>query len=154
MRCPYCGNLDDRVVDTRVVRDGRAIWRRRECLHCGRRFTTYEEIEELRITVIKRDGRREAFDREKLARGIALACNKRPISTDQIQEIVDEVERALYNRGVREVSSKEVGELVMERLRELDPVAYIRFASVYLNVQDVQAFRKLLQEFPGPLKRR
>lgn len=104
------------------------------------------------MTVIKRDGRREPFDREKLARGIALACNKRPVSADQITGIVDEVERALYNRGVREVSSKEIGELVMERLREVDPVAYIRFASVYLNVQDIRSFQKLLREFSRRFK--
>ena len=145
MKCPYCGAQDkDHVLDSRPVREGAAIKRRRECEVCARRFTTFEEIEELRLTVVKRQGRaREPFDRAKLRRAIELACTKRPISEEQITAMVDEIERLLYNRQDKEVESSEIGEMVMERLRSLDQVAYVRFASVYRQFEDVQEFRKI-----------
>ena len=146
MKCPYCGAQDkDHVLDSRPVREGAAIKRRRECEECARRFTTFEEIEELRLTVVKRQGRaREPFDRVKLRRAIEIACKKRPVSEEQITEAVDEIERLLYNRLDKEVDSAEIGELVMERLRTLDQVAYVRFASVYRQFEDLQEFRKIV----------
>ena len=145
MKCPYCGAQDkDHVLDSRPVREGAAIKRRRECEACRGRFTTFEEIEELRLMVVKRSDRaREPFDRVKLRRAIELACTKRPISEDQIEAMVDEIERLLYNRQDKEVESSEIGEMVMERLRTLDQVAYVRFASVYRQFEDVQEFRKI-----------
>ena len=146
MKCPYCGAQDkDHVLDSRPVRDGAAIKRRRECEACKGRFTTFEEIEELRLMVVKRrDRAREPFDRAKLRRAIEVACKKRPISEVQITGIVDEIERMLYNRQDKEVESAEIGEMVMERLRSLDQVAYVRFASVYRQFEDAQEFRKIV----------
>ena len=146
MKCPYCGAQDkDHVLDSRPVREGAAIKRRRECEDCARRFTTFEEIEELRLTVVKRQVlAREPFDRGKLRRAIEIACKKRPVSEEQITETVDEIERLLYNRLDKEVDSAEIGELVMERLRTLDQVAYVRFASVYRQFEDLQEFRKIV----------
>lgn len=136
MNCPYCNSPDSRVIDTRSAQRG--IRRRRECADCGRRFTTYETVAPLRLMVIKRDGRREPFDRYKILNGIQIACAKRPIGTDAIEEIVSSIESALYHSGNREVSSREIGEMVMQSLRQTDEVAYIRFATIYRRFADVQ----------------
>lgn len=144
MKCPYCGHNDDKVLDSRAVREGEGIRRRRECLACARRFTTYEEIEEMRLMVIKKDLRREPFDRSKILKGMVTACEKRPVSVAQLEEAVEEIERVLNNRGDREVSSTDLGELVMEKLQKLDKVAYIRFASVYREFEDVTQFKELV----------
>ncbi len=146
MRCPFCGSLEDKVVDSRLVRDGRAIRRRRECLACGRRFTTYEYIEQSPILVIKRDGRREQYQREKLVRGIKEACHKRPVSAEQIEELVDKIEGEIFARGVSEISSLDIGEIVMKYLHTLDEVAYVRFASVYRKFKDIAEFEDILRE--------
>ncbi len=140
MRCPYCGHLEDRVVDSREAQDGQATRRRRECLGCQRRFTTYERIEEVLPQVVKKDGRREAFDREKIVEGVATACQKRPVSAEQIEALVSGVERALQELGEKEIRTSVIGEAVMQRLRELDEVAYVRFASVYRAFRDVGEF--------------
>jgi len=132
------------VLDSRPIRDGEAIKRRRECLACGRRFTTFEEIEDLKLMVVKNDGRREPFDRNKILRGMQVACEKRPISIDALEEIANDIEQALINRGEREVRSAEIGEMVMERLKQLDQVAYVRFASVYRQFEDATQFRELV----------
>ncbi|MBC8140423.1 MAG: transcriptional repressor NrdR [Armatimonadetes bacterium] len=146
MRCPYCGASDkDHVLDSRPVRDGAAIKRRRECETCRGRFTTFEEIEEMRLMVIKgKDRGREPYRREKLRRAIELACKKRPVTDAQIEATVDEIERKLYSSQEKEVSSSDIGEMVMDRLRSLDQVAYIRFASVYRQFEDVRQFRQLV----------
>ncbi len=146
MKCPYCGEVDkDRVLDSRPVRDNAAIKRRRECEACKGRFTTFEEIEELRLMVVKANGReRQAFDRAKLLRAVELACKKRPVSAEQMANVVDEIERVLYSRQDKEVPSAEIGEMVMERLRGLDQVAYVRFASVYRQFEDAQQFRQFI----------
>ncbi|HXG58499.1 MAG TPA: transcriptional regulator NrdR [Thermoanaerobaculia bacterium] len=144
MRCPFCGNTEDRVVDSRESRDGDVIRRRRECARCGRRFTSYEKIESLSFQVVKRDQRREPYDREKLMRGLQVACRKRPVPQDDLDRIADSIEAAMHDSGRREISSRELGVMVMERLRELDPVAYVRFASVYRRFEDVDAFVKEL----------
>lgn len=140
MKCPFCGSETDKVVDSRSSRNGSSIRRRRECQDCGQRFTTYEYIENISLVVIKSDGSREPFDRQKLFRGITLACNKRPISHDQLDELVDEIKRELESRGEHEVSSHDIGELVMNRLKGLDDVAYVRFASVYRKFKDKTEF--------------
>ena len=145
MKCPYCGFQEDRVLDSRGIRDGEAIRRRREWLQCGRRFTTHEEIEEAQIRVIKKDGRRELFDRAKVMRGLALACHKRPVSSEALEQVVDEIERRLYDRGDREVPAAVIGERVIEALRALDPVAYVRFASVYREFQDATQFKEIVE---------
>jgi transcriptional repressor NrdR len=150
MRCPYCGSPDDKVVDSRTSRDGRAIRRRRECLACQKRFTTYEYIEDQPLVFIKSDGRREPFDRVKVFNSIRIACNKRPISVAQIEEAVDEIESKLEGLGEREVMTKQIGELVMEYLRRTDEVAYVRFASVYRQFQDKSEFLKELQRLGTP----
>jgi transcriptional repressor NrdR len=146
MKCPYCGELDkDHVLDSRPVREGAAIKRRRECDACSGRFTTFEEIEELRLMVVKAAGRsREPFDRAKLRRAVEIACKKRPVSGDQITGVVDDIERQLYSRQDKEVPSTEIGEMVMEQLRSLDQVAYVRFASVYRQFEDAQQFRQIV----------
>ena len=140
MRCPYCAHLEDRVVDSREAQDGQATRRRRECLGCGRRFTTYERIEEVLPQVVKKDGRREPFDRSKIVDGVAIACQKRPVSAEQIQALVTSVERQLQELGEREIRTTLIGEAVMRRLRDLDEVAYVRFASVYRAFRDVGEF--------------
>lgn len=145
MKCPYCGHKDDKVLDSRSIREGEGIRRRRECLACGRRFTTYEEIEEMRLTVVKKDERREPFDRSKIFRGMLTACEKRPVSVAQLEAAVDEIERSLYNRGDKEVRSVEIGDMVIEKLRRMDQVAYIRFASVYRQFEDVTQFKELVE---------
>ncbi len=140
MRCPYCAHLEDRVVDSREAQEGQATRRRRECLGCGRRFTTYERIEEVLPQVVKKDGRREPFDRMKIVEGVAIACQKRPVSAEQIQALVGSVERHLQELGEKEIRTAVIGEAVMRRLRELDEVAYVRFASVYRAFRDVGEF--------------
>jgi len=145
MRCPFCGHQEDKVVDSRTAQDGRAVRRRRECLACGRRFTTYEYVENLSLSVVKRDQSRELFDRSKLRKGIELATNKRPISIKQIDDMVTEVENELFSLGKNEISSEVVGELVMKKLRDLDEVAYVRFASVYRKFQDKSEFYRELK---------
>lgn len=144
MRCPYCGSSNSRVVDTREVGD--AIRRRRECQDCDQRFTTYERVARVNLLVVKRDGRREPFDRQKLFEGIRRACTKRPISTDTIEHLVTNIETNLYNLGKTEVPSRQIGEMVIERLRDLDGVAYVRFASVYHSFEDLNAMKREVDE--------
>ncbi len=146
MKCPACQFLDTKVVDSRVTKDGAAIRRRRECLRCGYRFTTYERVEMQLPMVIKRDGRREPFSREKIIEGIRKACQKRPISMDQIEAFVNELERELVETGEREIPSTTIGERVMAKLHEWDDVAYVRFASVYRQFQDVKEFLEQIQK--------
>ncbi len=146
MKCPACHYSETKVVDSRVTKDGAAIRRRRECLKCGYRFTTYERVETQLPMVIKRDGRREPFSREKVIEGIRKACQKRPISMDQIESFVDELERELVATGEREVPSTMIGERVMDKLHEWDDVAYVRFASVYRQFQDVNEFIEQIQK--------
>lgn len=152
MRCPFCGDVDSKVVDSRDSEVGEAIRRRRECLACGRRFTTYERIAEaVPLYVVKKDGRREEFDRQKLLGGLLVAAKKRPITPVQLEALVEEVESALRGRNVTEVSSQDVGAMVMERLRGLDEIAYIRFASVYRSFKDVEDMRSSIEEMlAGP----
>lgn len=140
MICPFCGHRHDKVVDSRESKDGAVIRRRRQCLSCERRFTTYERIDEVPYMVIKKDGRREKFDRQKVLAGLLKACEKRPISMGKLAELADEVEARLMESPDREISTTEIGELLMERLRALDKIAYVRFASVYRNFQDEEAF--------------
>lgn len=140
MRCPFCGHLEDKVVDSREARDGDAIRRRRECLACGRRFTSYERIDEVPYMVVKKDGKREVFERSKIMAGLLRACEKRPISTSQLEAIVDEAERYVQELPDREMATSEIGKLIMRRLKALDKVAYVRFASVYLEFEDVSEF--------------
>ena len=153
MRCPSCGHLEDRVVDSREAQEGQTTRRRRECLGCGRRFTTYERIEEVLPHVVKKDGRREAFDRRKIALGLRRACQKRPVSEERIEQLVVEVEREVQERGEREVQATAVGEAVMRRLEKLDPVAYVRFASVYRAFQDVGDFTAAVAGLKAPKAR-
>ena len=145
MRCPFCQHLEDRVVDSRETRDGSTIRRRRECLRCGRRFTSYEQIEAVPLRVVKRDGRREPFQRQKLLSGLLRAAEKRPIETATLEGLADTIERRLHAAREREVSTEVIGRMVMERLREIDQVAYVRFASVYLRFEDLDAFMDVLQ---------
>ncbi|OGC76703.1 MAG: transcriptional regulator NrdR [candidate division Zixibacteria bacterium RBG_16_40_9] len=140
MKCPFCSHEEDKVVDSRTAQDGRAVRRRRECLKCGKRFTTYEFIETVSLTVVKNDGRREPFDRQKLLKGMVLACNKRPISEKKLEAIVDEIEEELLALSKKEITSPEIGELVMKKLKEVDEVAYVRFASVYRKFKDKNEF--------------
>lgn len=140
MRCPFCAAVDDRVVDSRESRDGRTIRRRRECLQCERRFTSYERIEDIPLMVVKTDGTREEFDRNKLLSGLRKACEKRPVPARKLHEIVTAVESRLHDREERELKTEEIGGMVMEALRELDQVAYVRFASVYRSFEDVDEF--------------
>jgi transcriptional repressor NrdR len=149
MRCPYCGHLEDKVVDSREAGDGQATRRRRECLGCSRRFTTYERIEEILPSVVKKDGRREPFDRKKILEGLTRACQKRPVSAAQIEALISAVERQVQELGEKEVPSRVVGEAVMTRLRELDPVAFVRFASVYRAFEDVGDFMSELEGLAG-----
>jgi transcriptional repressor NrdR len=146
MRCPYCSSTDNRVVDSRVSREGRAIRRRRECTSCQRRFTTYEYIEERSIMVRKRDGATERYDRRKVIQSIEIPCVKRPISPEEIESMVDDVEDELARRGEDGIDSRLIGQLVMDRLKMLDHVAYVRFASVYRNFQDLEEFYEELRD--------
>ena len=149
MKCPFCGHEEDKVVDSRTAQDGRAVRRRRECIKCKERFTTYEYIENVVLTVLKSDERREPFDRAKLLHGIKLACNKRPVSDKKIEAIVNEVEIKLQERSKSEVASKYIGELVMQQLRDIDEIAYVRFASVYRKFQDKAEFFEELKKLLG-----
>src|ERR1051326_2279689 len=140
MRCPFCNNLEDKVVDSRESKEGEAIRRRRECLACERRFTTYERIDEVPYMVVKKDGRREKFDREKVLKGLLKACDKRPVSMARLSDLVNRVESKVSDSPDREIETTEIGEFLMESLRDLDKIAYVRFASVYRDFQDEQAF--------------
>ena len=151
MRCPFCSHLDDKVVDSREAKTGDLIRRRRECLKCGRRFTTYERIDEIPYMVIKKDGRREKFERQKILQGLLKACEKRPVPVGKLETIVDEAEAFVSESSERERTTTEIGELLMSRLKKLDKVAYVRFASVYLDFKDVKEF---MDELKGLLKER
>jgi len=140
MKCPFCAEIDNKVIDSRLSKDGTVIRRRRECLICGRRFTTYEHIEEIPVMIVKKDGRREVFSREKVRSGLQKACQKRDISINVIDEFLDELERDLREAGEKEISSNKIGEKVMVKLHEIDDVAYVRFASVYREFKDVNDF--------------
>ena len=140
MRCPFCGHLEDKVVDSREAKDGDSIRRRRECMKCTRRFTSYERIDEIPYMVVKKDGKREPFDRNKILAGLLRACEKRPISAPQLESIVDLVEKHVQDSPDRECPTSELGKIIMKRLKELDKVAYVRFASVYLEFEDVSEF--------------
>ncbi|MGB9611254.1 MAG: transcriptional regulator NrdR [Bryobacteraceae bacterium] len=146
MNCPFCGHNEDRVIDSRESKEGDVIRRRRECLQCGRRFTTYERIDEVPYMVVKKDGRREKFERQKVLNGLLKACEKRPVPMSKLAEIVDEVEGVLADKPDREISTSEIGELLMQRLLTLDKIAYVRFASVYRDFQDVEAFFSELKD--------
>ena len=137
MKCPFCGNLEDKVIDSRTSREGNAIRRRRECLKCSKRFTSYERVEDIIPMVVKKDGRREAFEREKVLTGLKKACEKRPIGMDTLEGVTDSIEKKLIGLGVKEIQSSWVGEEIMSSLRELDKVAYVRFASVYRQFKDI-----------------
>lgn len=152
MKCPYCGSLNSKVIDSRLTTSEFAIRRRRECQSCMQRFTTYEKVEELPVVIVKKDGRREYFNREKIFAGIKKACEKRAISTDEIDKIVDSIERGLREANDKEVSSKTVGEKIMEKLHSLDGVAYVRFASVYREFKDIGDFMEELKNLIPPRK--
>jgi len=151
MKCPFCGFLNDKVVDSRESKEADSIRRRRECLQCGKRFTTYEQIEDVQPVVVKKDGRRENFDRNKITSGLRRACEKRPIPLEKLDTIVDDIQRELELRHEKEFNSHEIGELVMQKLYALDEVAYVRFASVYRQFKDVQAFNAELKKFMSRL---
>ncbi|MEK7850207.1 MAG: transcriptional regulator NrdR [Candidatus Omnitrophota bacterium] len=150
MKCPFCGHVDDKVIDSRASSEGSSVRRRRECLACGKRFTTYEVVEEMPLLVVKKDGRRQPFDRKKISNGVQKACEKRPISSQRIEELVTFVEREIYRKFEREVSSRDIGSLLMDKLALLDEVAYVRFASVYRQFKDVNQF---MSELKGLLKK-
>jgi transcriptional repressor NrdR len=145
MRCPFCGHIEDKVVDSRESREGDAIRRRRECLKCGRRFTSYERLEEVPILIVKKDGRREPFDHQKLLRGIMSACQKRPVSLGRLEEAAGDIHAKLMESPDREVPSRQLGELVMDALKQIDSVAYVRFASVYRDFKDLPDFVRALE---------
>jgi transcriptional repressor NrdR len=145
MKCPFCGNLEDKVVDSRESREGDVIRRRRECLRCERRFTSYERIDEIPYMVVKKDGRREAFDRQKVMAGLMRACEKRPIPIAKLEAIVNQVEKYVQDSRDRERPTEKIGEFIMKRLKEIDKVAYVRFASVYLEFKDVSEFMSELR---------
>jgi len=147
MKCPFCGYGDSKVLDTRPTDEGNTIRRRRECLNCQKRFTTYEKIEQSPIMVIKKDGNRQAFDREKIIRGMIKSCEKRPVSAADIEDAVNNIEKKIENSMKKEISSLEVGEMVMEELKDLDEVSYVRFASVYREFKDLQSFVDELENF-------
>ncbi|WP_025747354.1 transcriptional regulator NrdR [Caldicoprobacter faecalis] len=150
MKCPFCYHMESKVVDSRPTDEGLTIRRRRECTKCGKRFTTYEKIEQLPVFVVKKDGRRESFDRDKIMRGLLKACEKRPISLKDLEALVQDVEKQVFNSLEQEVTSQQIGQMVMERLKKLDEVAYVRFASVYRQFKDINTFmeelNKLLKE--------
>lgn len=146
MKCPYCSTLDNKVIDSRLSKDGRTIRRRRECLKCERRFTTYERLDELLPMVVKKDGRREPFNREKIIEGIKKSCQKRPVSMTQIEEFVDSLEVYFQELGKKEIDSKEIGERVIQSLKDWDEVAYVRFASVYRQFKDINEFMSELED--------
>ncbi len=145
MRCPFCGHIEDKVVDSRESREGDSIRRRRECLSCARRFTSYERVEEVPLVILKKDGRREPFDRQKLMKGLLLACQKRPVSLTRVEEMVGDLQARLMERPDREIRSRDLGELIMDELKGVDQVAYVRFASVYRDFKDLPDFVKALE---------
>ena len=149
MRCPYCNQDNTRVVDSRPVEENNSIRRRRMCDACGRRFTTYEKVETIPLIVIKKDDNRETYDRSKIEAGVLRACHKRPVSANQITKLVDDVETEIFNRGEKEIPSRVIGELVMDRLKNLDAVAYVRFASVYREFKDINTFMDELKKVMG-----
>jgi transcriptional repressor NrdR len=152
MKCPFCGDLEDKVIDSRISKDGYSIRRRRECISCKKRFTTHEKIEETLPSIIKKDGRRELFDRDKILVGMKKACQKRPISTDAIEAAVDKIEREIQERGLKEIKSAEIGERIMQELHALDEVAYVRFASVYRSFKDISEFMAEVKALLGTKK--
>jgi transcriptional repressor NrdR len=145
MKCRYCASIESKVIDSRPTEDGSAIRRRRECISCGKRFTTYEKIEEIPIMVVKRDGRREPFDSEKIRIGIRKACEKRPVAADVQDKLAEDVSREVFNTLASEVTTRDIGEILMRKLKDVDEVAYVRFASVYREFKDTQTFMKELQ---------
>jgi transcriptional repressor NrdR len=147
MRCPFCQHTDDKVIDSRMGTEGMSIRRRRECLKCGKRFTTYEYVENAPMMVVKRDGTRKRFDREKVAAGIMKACEKRPVGMEKIDEMVEEIEKEVQKKADKEIKTTVIGNMVMEKLYDLDEVAYVRFASVYRRFKDVSHFMKELEKF-------
>jgi transcriptional repressor NrdR len=149
MKCPYCHREDTQVTDSRLTPDGQAVKRRRRCRQCGKRFTTYERVERIGLTVVKRDNTREEYSRDKLNKSIAVAVTKRPIPADQLEEAVNEIEAELFRSGASEVTSTMIGEMVMQKLRALDEVAYIRFASVYRNFADLEEMREAMEGLTG-----
>jgi len=153
MKCPFCGHLEDKVVDSRLSTDGEAIRRRRECEACNRRFTSYERVEEIMPMVVKKDGRREPFDRMKVLSGLKKACEKRPISMDTLEKAADDIEKRLLENEDKEIAASVVGEEIMKRLQELDQVAYVRFASVYREFKDINEFMKELKDLLGSEKK-
>ena len=153
MKCPFCDNLDTKVIDSRPTEDGHAIRRRRGCDVCNRRFTTYEKVEESIVVVVKSNGRREAFDRSKVLNGIVKACEKRPIPMSQMEAMVDDIEKTINNTMEKEVKTEYIGELIMEKLKDVDEVAYVRFASVYRKFADVDTFIKEIEKLVGPKKK-
>ncbi|MBI4460971.1 MAG: transcriptional repressor NrdR [Acidobacteria bacterium] len=153
MKCPFCGRSKDKVVDSRESKEGQSIRRRRECLSCKRRYTTYERVDEVPYMIVKKDGRRELFDRQKVMAGLVRACEKRPVSMNQLEEIVNEAEAMLVDSPDRELPSQRIGELLMSRLRDLDKVAYVRFASVYLDFKDVNQFMEELRDLLSSSRR-
>ena len=150
MRCPFCGNVEDKVVDSREAKIGDTIRRRRECAKCGRRFTTYERIDAVPYMVVKKDGRREKFDRQKILAGLLKACEKRPVPMSKLEEIVNEAEAVVAESAERERPAADLGELVMGRLKKLDKVAYVRFASVYRSFEDISEFTKMIEKLQKP----
>ncbi|MBA2355445.1 MAG: transcriptional regulator NrdR [Luteitalea sp.] len=146
MKCPYCGHLQDKVVDSRESREGEVIRRRRECLECGRRFTSYERVDEIPYMVVKKDGRRERFERQKLIAGLLKACEKRPVRVNALEAVADRVEATLQERPDKEITTTEIGQHVMQDLRQLDKVAYVRFASVYRHFRDIGEFMTELED--------
>lgn len=153
MRCPFCDSADTKVIDSRPTEEGHAIRRRRGCDKCNRRFTTYEKVEETILMVIKKDGRREAFDRAKILNGIIKACEKRPVTMAQMEDIVTEIEKTISNSMEKEIESYDIGELIMNHLKDVDEVAYVRFASVYRQFTDVNTFVKEIEKLIGPQKK-
>jgi len=149
MKCPFCGHIEDKVIDSRSSSEDKSVRRRRECIECKRRFTTYEYIEEIPLMVIKKDGSREAFDRNKIISGILKACEKRPVSMEKVEAMVDKVEKELQKSFDKEIKAEEIGELVMDSLHKLDEVAYVRFASVYRQFKDINQFMKELKDLLG-----
>jgi transcriptional repressor NrdR len=150
LKCPFCGYLDSKVIDSRPTDDSTSIRRRRECIKCGKRFTTYEKVEQVPILVIKKDLSREAYDRDKILKGMIKACEKRPVPIKKLEDLVDEIERDIYNSYEKEITSAQIGEMVMEKLKNVDEVAYVRFASVYRQFKDINTFmdelKKLLND--------
>ena len=154
MKCPFCTDLDNKVIDSRLSKDGTVVRRRRECISCRRRFTTHERVEDIMPVVIKKDGRREIFDKSKMLSGVQKACSNRPVSMDDIEDLVDRVERYFQDRGDKEINCTEVGEIIMRELHQLDEVAYVRFASVYRQFKDINDFMTEVKELLGTREQR